>query len=90
MLRATYTGLRSQHLDSPPCADLFQTLVFRSALRVCNSGFEVYHPRCVGSVTKNFLCITHTVEHNYISPGSTLGIQLHVLALYVGRLQVVI
>ena len=39
---------------------------------------------------KEFLCITHTVEHNYISPGSTVGIQLHVSALYVGHLQVVI
>jgi len=36
-----------------------------------------------------FLCITHTVEHNYISPSSTVGIQLHVSALYVGHLHVV-
>ena len=42
------------------------------------------------SITNNFLCITHTVEHNYISPNSTVGIQLHVSALYVGHLQVVI
>jgi len=39
---------------------------------------------------KEFLCVTHTVEHNYISPSSTVGIQLHVSALYVGHLQVVI
>jgi len=39
---------------------------------------------------KELLCITHTVEHNYISPISTVGIQLHVSALYVGHLQVVI
>ena len=39
---------------------------------------------------KEFLRITHTVEHNYISPSSTVGIQLHVSALYVGHLQVVI
>jgi len=39
---------------------------------------------------KEFLCITHTVEHNYISPSSAVGIQLHVSALYVGHLQVVI
>ena len=51
---------------------------------------DVRHPLCVGSVTKNFLCITHTFEHNYISPGSTVGIQLHVSALYVGHLQDVI
>jgi len=42
------------------------------------------------SITKNLLCITHTVEQNYISPSSTVRIQLHVLALYVGHLQVVI
>jgi len=36
------------------------------------------------------LCITRTVEHNYILPSSTVGIQLHVSALYVGHLQVVI
>ena len=41
--------------------------------------------------TKEFLCITHTVEHNYISfSSSTVGIQLHVSALYVGHLQVAI
>ena len=51
--------------------------------------FEVHHPCCVGSITKNFLCITHTVEHNYISSSSTLGLQLHVSALYVDHLQVV-
>jgi len=36
------------------------------------------------------LCITHTVEHNCISLSSTVGIQLHVSALYVGHLEVVI
>jgi len=25
---------------------------------------------------KEFLCITHTVKHNYISPSSTVGTQL--------------
>ena len=39
---------------------------------------------------KYFSCITLTVEHNYISPSSTVGIQLHVSALYVGHLQDVI
>jgi len=43
-----------------------------------------------GSLTKNFLCITHAVEHNYISPISTVGIQVHVSAVYVGHLHVVI
>jgi hypothetical protein len=47
--------------------------------------FEVRHPRCVGSITKNF----YEVEHNYISSSITLGLQLHVSALYVGHLQVV-
>ena len=55
-----------------------------------NIDFVVRHPRCVGSVTKNFSCIALTVEHNYISSSSTVGIQLHVSALYVGHLQVVI
>jgi len=48
----------------------------------------VCNPRCVGTVAQKILCITHTVEHNYISL-STVGIQLHVSALYVGHLQVV-
>jgi len=39
---------------------------------------------------KEFLCITHTVEHNYISPSNTVGVQLHVSTLYVGHLQAVI
>ena len=39
---------------------------------------------------KEFLCITNTVEHDYTSPTSTVGLQLHVSALYVGHLQVVI
>jgi len=38
-------------------------------------------------LTKN-LCITRRVEHNYISPSRTVGMQLHVSALYVGHLQV--
>ena len=54
------------------------------------SNIEVRHHHCVGSITKNFLCLTHTVENNYISSSSTVGIQIHVSALYVGHLQVVI
>ena len=50
----------------------------------------LYNVNWVSSITKNFLCVTHTAEHNYISPSSTVGIQLHVSALYVGHLQVVI
>ena len=42
--------------------------------------------RCI----KELMCITHTVEHNYISPSSTVGTQLHVSATYVDHLQVVI
>ena len=52
--------------------------------------FEARHPRCVGSVTKEFLCITQTLEHKYIPPSSTVGVQLHVSALYVVHLHVVI
>jgi len=50
----------------------------------------VRHPRCVGSITKNFCVIYNTVEHNCISPSSTVGVQLHVSDLYVGHLQVLI
>ena len=38
---------------------------------------------------KEFCVLHNTVEHNYISSSSTLGLQLHVSALYVGHLQVV-
>ena len=51
--------------------------------------FEVRHPRCVGSIAKNFCVLHNEVEHNYISSSITLGLQLRVLALYVGHLQVV-
>ena len=44
------------------------------------NNLEVRHPLCVGSITNNFMCITHTVEHNYILPSSTVKIQLHVSA----------
>jgi len=47
----------------------------------------VRHPRCVGSITKT-LCITRTVKHNYNLSISTVRIQLHVSALYLGHLQV--
>jgi len=50
----------------------------------------VCHPRCVGSIRKNFFVLHNTVEHNHIASSSTVGIQLHVSALYVGHLQVVI
>ena len=48
---------------------------------------------CVQSTivkTKNFCVLHNTVKHNYISSSSSVGIQLHVSALYVGHLQVVI
>jgi len=41
-------------------------------------------------ITKNFCALHNTVEHNYISPSSTVGTQLHVSALYVGEFHVVI
>jgi len=49
---------------------------------------EIWSKNDIGN--KEFLCITHTVKHNYISPSSTVGIQLHVSALYVDHFQVVI
>ena len=42
------------------------------------------------SITKNFCVLHNTVEHNYVSSSSIVGIQLHVSAVYVGHLQVVI
>ena len=33
------------------------------------------------SITNNFYVLHNTVEHNYISPSSTVGIQLHVSAI---------
>jgi len=50
----------------------------------------------VGSATFGQLTATspwiwqHTVEYKYISPSSTVRIQLHVSAQYVGHLQAVI
>ena len=40
-------------------------------------------------IAKNFCVLNNEVEHNYISSSVTLGLQLHVSALYVGHLQVV-
>ena len=45
---------------------------------------EVRHPRCVGSITKNF--VYYTYKHNYILPISTVRIQLHVSVPYVDHL----
>jgi len=47
--------------------------------------YSMYTATCFGPICWPFLCITHTVEHNYISPSSTVCIQLHVSALYVGH-----
>ena len=30
--------------------------------------FEVRHPRCVGSITKNFLCITQLLKQRDLVP----------------------
>ena len=49
--------------------------------------FEVRHPRCVSSITKNFVYYTYSRAH-YILLSSTVRIQLHVSALYVGHLKV--
>ena len=37
--------------------------------------FEVCHPRCVGSITKNF-CVLHIQSNTNISLSSTVGIPL--------------
>ena len=69
-----YTGLRTSLSLS---LSLSHT---HTHTRICKSSAD----------NKEFLCVTHTVEHNYISLSSIVGIQLHVSALYVGHLQVVI
>ena len=56
--------------------------------------FSIFFLRCMIPVVlvqyQRIFCVLHnTVEHNYISSSSTLGLQLHVSALYVGHLQVV-
>ena len=51
---------------------------------------ETVTNRSILILTKKFLSITHTDEHNYISPTNTVEIQLHISAVYVGHLQVVI
>ena len=70
-------------------ADFLKSFAFRKV-----SGFAFFFfwgassPVCWFN-NKEFLCITHTVQHNYISPNSTVGLQLHVSVLYVGHLHVV-
>ena len=50
--------------------------------------FEGCNQNLQAIITKNFCVLHNTVEHNYISSSSTLGLQLHVSTLYVGHLQV--
>jgi hypothetical protein len=47
------------------------------------------HLQMFKGVAKNFCVLYNEVEHNYISSSITLGLQLHVSALYVGHLHVV-
>jgi len=47
--------------------------------------YSTYTTTCFGPICWPFLCITHTVEHNCISPSRTVRIQLRVSALYVGH-----
>jgi len=56
-----------QHEASPVCPSVRQVKTRR-------------HFRIKFVNNKEFLCITHTVEHNYTSHSSTVGIQLHVSA----------
>jgi hypothetical protein len=76
-------------LDNGMIEHLRPTHFYFRPLTLVQSFFYVRHPRCVASITKNFCVLHNTVEHNYISSSSTLWLQLHVSALYVGHLQVV-
>jgi len=49
----------------------------------------ILSPTKVEFIARSFCVLHNEVEHNYISPSITLGLQLHVSALYVGHLQVV-
>ena len=40
---------------------------------------EQIQENSVGIKKELLSCITHTAEHNYISPSSTVGIQIHYL-----------
>jgi len=55
-------------------------------MRKCEELYDMSNKKYSDS-NKEFLCITHTVDNNYISPSSTVGIQLHVSALYVSHLR---
>ena len=81
---------------SSPSAQGDVPLSFNSLLRteqiagLCHGNFRmVIMLTLTDFLTKNFCVLHNTVEHNYISPSSTVGIQLHVSALYVGHLQAV-
>jgi len=52
-------------------------------------GAAIFSLHTLTSTIKNFCVLHSTVEHNYISSSSTLGLKLHVSVLYVGHLQVV-
>jgi len=65
--------------------EMFQTKV----LVKIKAHFVVRHPCCVGSITKNLVYYTYSRTQLYF-PSSTVGIQLHVSALYVGHLQVML
>jgi len=58
--------------------------------RVINEAIFEAQMGSLNRITKNFCVLQIQSTHNYISPSSTVGIQLHVSALYVGHLQVVI
>ena len=77
--------VRIDELSVTVCQSLLSS--FRLPVMLMVFIFSVF----INSNNKDFfLCITHTVEHNYMSHSSAVGIQLHVSALYVGHLQVLI
>jgi len=80
----------THHENGFPCSRFWRLQWSYQSWLIMNIEFwGVSSPLCWFN-NKEFPCITHTVEHNYISPSSTVGIQLHVSSQYVGHLQVVI
>ena len=70
-------------LDNVSCLLQHEAVFFKEDIYLKENMYSMFSfcgassPMCWFS-NKEFLCITHTVEHNCISPSRTVGIQLYV------------